>query len=81
MPPPPTKPSLRLPSLESTQTPPAQKKAKKGKQPKKWTPTATAIVLQIKGKKTKIGERTGLGIRPVKNKLPKMKSEILKVMK
>lgn len=36
------------------------------KQPKKYVPTATALFLGIKGKEAKIGETSGLGIRPIK---------------
>jgi len=40
-------------------------KKRKGKQPKRYTPSLTAVVLGIRGKPSKIGELTGLGIRPL----------------
>jgi len=41
------------------------------KQPKQYTPTAYAAFLGIKGKKTKSGEKSGLGLRPIQNTKPK----------
>lgn len=46
------------------------------KQPKKYTPSATAMAFTIKGKKTKTGELTGVGMRPVPTNMPKPKKKL-----
>lgn len=43
----------------------ARKLLKKGKQPKGYTPSATALAFSIKGKPSATGAKTGLGLRPI----------------
>jgi len=65
---PPSFPKLSYPSARFGLRKPKQTKAK---QPRKYTPSGFAAVFEIKGKPTKAGIKTGLGLRPIRRKIKK----------